>query len=329
MKKIAAFVLVLSILISTLTFYRPVQAATHEVKAKRNNQQCGGSGVSFEPSTITIASGDTITFSVSDYPDTLEIHYFPGGSFTISPGANHTTSALVISVPNYYATAPSDGCQKGTGSVTVQENTSPPPPAPTPTALALAAPPTTPTPPPPTPNSPPAALKLDLLSVDGDKIDTSKPISLDKSKPLKLSGYTIANGVVNLIIHSAIRNEIARADASGYWSFVIENLEPGNHTVDATVTDQTTHQSSPSTTLIKFAVTGEPGATKSTKAGNSSLQNSKKAGSSPLLLVSAGILSLALVGGGIFWFIKRPKKPTKPADPIAPQLPPTQIAPTS
>jgi plastocyanin len=76
MKKIAASALVLSILISTLTFSRPVHAATHAVTAGSNGPGCNDGGY-FTPSSITIASGDTITFSVpanDPYAPGLMVH---------------------------------------------------------------------------------------------------------------------------------------------------------------------------------------------------------------------------------------------------------------
>jgi hypothetical protein len=334
MKKIAASALVLSILISTLTFSRPVHAATHNVTAKSNGTQCSDGG-SFDPAAITIASGDTITFSVPNsdpYKPGLEIHNFPGGSFTLVPGGPpHTTPALVISVPNYYATWPSSGCQKGTGSVTVQQQTTPPPtPPPPPTATPPAA--ATPAPsgaPPSSPtntNKPPDALKLDTAAINGDKVDISKPIKVSQSQPLTISGNTIPNGTVNLTIHSIARNELARANEDGFWTFTIMDLEPGDHTIDASVTDLSTHLTSANATLLKFAVSRETAVSNKTASTLNTKPAPKTSSLSKIITIIVAVIFLAGIDGFVFWSLEIRKKPKKLEVTKAPS--PTEIAPT-
>jgi hypothetical protein len=280
----------------------------------------------FTPSSITIASGDTITFSVpanDPYSAGLEIHNFPGGSFTILPGQSHTTPALVINVPDYYATWPASGCQKGTGSVTVQQNTSPPPPATTPPPVI--------TPPPPATHpqnsvKPPDTLKLDTATVNTDKVDLAKPLKVSQSQPLVISGHTIANGTVNLTIHSVTRNEIVRANDSGFWTFTISNLEPGNHTVDATVTDLSTHLTSTSVTLLKFAVTSEGSAGNQTASIDNTTAAAKKSSSGNIIFAATAALLIAVIDGALFWYLEIRKKAERLEVTEAP--PPTEVAPT-
>jgi hypothetical protein len=327
MKKITVSVVALLILVSSVVPYKHAHATTHNVTGGSNGPSCGGGGY-FTPSATTINAGDTITFSVPSndpYSAGLEIHNFPGGNFTILPGASHTTPALLVSV-SYSATWPSSGCQKGFGSVTVQTPppASAPPPAPTPPPPTAST--TSPAPTPP-PNKPPDTLKIDRATVDGDKVDTSKNISIDVSKSITLSGYTVANGAVNLTIHSVVRNEIARANASGFWSFTISSLEPGNHTVDATVTDLTSHLTSTSTTLLKFAVTGEKDTTSASKNAAASVSQHKKFSLLPIIIAS--VFLIAGLAAAIFWFMKRRKPPKKPKE-VRPTdaPPPAEIAPT-
>jgi hypothetical protein len=333
MKKITVLALVVSILISIGGFRAPALAANHSITGGSNGPGCNDGGY-FTPTNITINSGDTITFSVpanDPYSAGLEIHLFPGGDFTVLPGAggSHTTPPLVIDVPNYYATWPSKpDCKKGTGNVTVVSPTASPPSA-APPAATPPPPPAAPTaPPPPPPLTPPSALKLDKSTVNNDKLDTAKTISVDVSQPVIISGYTIANGIVNLTIHSMVRTEIARANESGLWTFTIKNLEPGEHSVDATVTNPITHQTSPSATLLKFAVTSD--ATASViKQSKVSVAKPKKSNTINLLVVIA-VAALILVVAIFYWFKKnrggKVKNPPPPEIKVTP--PDTVIAPT-
>jgi hypothetical protein len=243
------------------------------------------------------------------------------------PGGTHTTDALLVDV-SYNATWPSTGCQKGSGTVTISHPATPPPaPAPTPPPPAPTPSPTPPPPQPSQPNKPPAALALDKVAVDGDKINTSKPVSVDKSKPVTLSGYTVANGEINLTIHSLVRNEIARANASGLWTYTVSDLDPGNHEIDATVTDPATHLTSAPATLLKFAVTGAAATVNSVNKVQAK-PVTKKNNSHSIAMIVLAILILAAVGGAVFWMLKKRKPPTKPKDQKILAPPPSQIAPS-
>jgi hypothetical protein len=328
MKRNTVVVLTLLVLAAPFVFYKPAHAATYDITAGSNGPGCSDGGY-FTPNAKTINAGDSIKFSVpanDPYSAGLEIHNFPGGNFTILPGQSHTTPALVVSV-SYYATWPSSGCQKGTGNITVQTPAPDPSPPPAQAALPPATAPTSPTPvPPPPPNKPPDILKIDKAMVDGEKIDTAKNITIDVSKSITLSGYTIANGAVNLTIHSAVRNEIARANASGFWTLTVSDLEPGTHTIDATVTDLTTHLSSQSATLLKFAVTGKKAAALVNKSSTISVKPSKN---SPVLLIVIGMALAAGIGAVVFWYINKRNKPKKSKEVMPTQAPPpTEIAPT-
>jgi hypothetical protein len=334
MKKITALVLSLAILTSTVAFYRPAHATSHDIVGGSKGPGCNDGGY-FTPSSITINSGDTITFHVpadDPYLGGIEVHNFPGGNFTIARGSSHTTPPLVIDVPNYYATWPSSGCQKGTGSVSVVSPTSPPPStAPPPAAPAPPPPPpTSPTPVTPTPPPPPSALTLEKATINNDKIDTSKPVSVDVSQPITISGYTIASGVVNLTIHSLVRNEIARANDNGFWTFTITNLEKGDHTVDATVTNPITHQTSPSATLLKFKITGDSSAAAVVNTSAVSIAPPKKSNLNIGLLVVPAVFLLAVAVGVIIWLRKKHANKSKnPPPPQITQTPPDAvIAPT-
>jgi hypothetical protein len=334
MKKTAAAALSLAIIFSAVFFYKPAYAANVKVTAGSNGPLCNSGGY-FSPSgNISVNAGDTITFSVpanDPYSAGLEIHNFPGGSFTILPGDSHATPALEVDIPNFYATWPSSGCQKGSGSVTVRQPVAPPPaaapppPAATPPPAAQATPPPAP---PSQPNKPPAALSLDKANVNSDKIDTSKPVSISESQPITLSGFTVANGVVNLTIHSVVRNEIARANSSGFWSFTIADLEAGAHAVDATVTDPATHLTSPSATLLKFTIKNGAPIPASAQIVTPIQKTQKKSSTSLFLIIFAVLVVLAAIAAAL-WFRNFHKKPKKPQGEFPTQVPPpAEISPS-
>jgi hypothetical protein len=340
MKKITVLAAFLFILTSSVIFSKPAHAATVSIVAGSNGPNCSDGGYfklnGIAVTSIIVTAGDTITFSVpanDPYAPGLEIHNIPGGNFTILPGQSHTTGALLVDIPNLSATWPSSGCQKGSGTVTVKQpvtpppsqspNPTPPPPAPTPTPVAPA-----PVPPPP-PNKPPQILTLDKAALNGEKFDTAKPVTIDVSKSITISGYTIANGVVNLTIHSVVRNEIARANAAGFWSYDISGLEPGNHTIDATVTDLSTHLTSPSTTLLKFAVTEQSANKVSAQPKLQPAATVKNHANKTVQAILLLIVILSAAVAAIYWFKKMHSKPKKPGQQKPTQAPPpTEIAPS-
>jgi hypothetical protein len=139
--KLLKLLLPSSVMLSVLTLPLAAAAATHAVTGGTNGPLCNSGGY-FTPSSITIASGDTITFSVPSndpYSGGLQIHGFPEGNFTVLPGGSHTTTALIANV-NYYGTWPSSGCMKGSGSATVNAPAATPAPGtPAPTQAATTA----------------------------------------------------------------------------------------------------------------------------------------------------------------------------------------------
>jgi hypothetical protein len=342
MKKLTFLLASLCLVVGSLVFSTPAHAATVNVVAGSNGPNCNDGGYfkinNVAVTNIVINSGDSITFSVpanDPYAPGLEIHNIPGGDFTILPGGQpHPTGDLLVDVPNLSATWPSSGCQKGSGTITVKQPATPPPPSTPPTTPPPAPPPPAPIAPapvpPPPPNKPPEAIKIDKVVLDGDKLNTTKPISVDVSKPITISGYTIANGVVNITIHSDVRNEIARANATGFWSLDISGLEPGNHTVDATVTDLSTHLTSASATILKFSVTGENAVAATKVLPKSTYVVAKKSANKTVQFILLAIVALGAACSGAYWFIKKRKMPQKPNNiPPATSPPPTEIAPTT
>lgn len=106
-----------------------------------------------------------------------------------------------------------------------------------------------------TPQPPAAIAESDVsFKIGGQAVDSSKPLVVQSTQPFVLSGKTIPNGIVTLTIHSTPRTATVTADANGNWSYTVTGLEAGEHHAYATVTDPTTKQTSPQTTLASFTV---------------------------------------------------------------------------
>ena len=123
-------VLVVAVAIASAVIWaipQTVDAANTNITGGTNGPNCNSGGY-FTPSSVTINSGDTVTINVpanDPYAGGVQVHGFPGGNFTILPGASHTTAALTANV-SYYGTWPNTGCLKGSGNISVTQPSPPP-----------------------------------------------------------------------------------------------------------------------------------------------------------------------------------------------------------
>ena len=152
-----------------------------------------------------------------------------------------------------------------------------------------------------TPVAAPTAPKLAEVKIDGNTVSTSTPLLIGDSKPLDLSGKTVANGIVTLTIHSTPRTTTATADKNGNWSYSVSGLEPGNHYIDASVTDPKTKKTSPTTKLLSFTVTA---AKLPIPAAN--ITQPKKSKTS--MWIAGGVILLLIVAGATWLIRKRLQK---------------------
>ena len=187
-----------------------------------------------------------------------------------------------------------------------------PAPAQTPSAPTTSAPKTSTTPTPtttptqaPTTNAStaPATPNVSTVMIGNAPADTAKPITLDQSKPLVVSGTTVPNGVVTLTIHSTPKTATITADKDGHWTYTISGLETGDHYVEAAVTDPATNKTSPNTKILAFTLTKAP-----TKIATTATTPKKKQSHAVLIGVIV-ILMLAALGGA--WYVWRRKKSHK------------------
>jgi hypothetical protein len=111
-------------------------------------------------------------------------------------------------------------------------------PKPTPAASALAV-----------PAAPTAAIKVGSLTVKPDEIPTIK-----SGQPVSLSGETVANGVITVYVFSEPKKYTVTADKDGNWSYIVSGLEPGEHHVEAEVTDPATGKTSLRAQVLAFKI---------------------------------------------------------------------------
>lgn len=150
--------------------------------------------------------------------------------------------------------------------------------------------------------APPSALAPDI-KIDGLLVKSEdKPVIKD-NKPIALSGKTVANGVVNIYIFSEPKKYTTSADKDGNWSYEVAGLPPGDHHIEAEVTDPATGKTSPRTQVLAFSVEKDASVTQAANAQKS--ENTSKQTSSLWLIVGSLSAVILLIGSGLFVF-KRP-----------------------
>ena len=330
--------LIIALLLATL---RPayVAAATTAVTGGTNGPLCNSGGY-FTPASVTVASGDTITFSVpadDPYAGGIQINGFPQGSFVVPRGGSVTTDALTADV-SYQGTWPSAlSCIKGSGTITVQaasssssstsgtaSSSSTQTPAPststtTPTSTkhtttyksTTSTPAATTSPASAAQPAVPETVVADTIAVAGKKVTSIQDLTISESQPLILSGTTVPNGKITLTIHSNPTTAAVQADATGKWSYTVTGLQPGLHTINATVTDPATNQTSASSKLLSFTVAAP--ATPATVARPTKNHSAIWFG-----LATAGALLLIVVAAALK--MRKRRAPSSPStlDPLAP-----------
>lgn len=231
-----------------------------------------GSGNIASASTLTHTEGVPITFTLkSTVAETKTVSMMASGM-----GGEYVWGTATVTF-----TAPPKA------SAPVAKPAAPTPTASAPTTTASAA------------SAVPVAPTAASIMLAGETVDTAKPVTVEVSKPLVLSGKTVPNGIVTLTIHSKPRTVTVKADGEGNWSYTVESrtLETGKHTVYAKVTDPVTNQTSPESTLMSFTLAAAKTAAVSAPA--------KKNSSSRLLIPAAVAIALAAAGGGWFFWRRR------------------------
>lgn len=197
-------------------------------------------------------------------------------------------------------------------TITIEDNDSAPAPTPStakpkPTPAPAAAPVTKEVAPPPA--IPVASVKVNDQT---NTVTEGQAPSFEANTPVALSGTTIPNGKVKLYIFSELRTAEVTADAQGNWNYSVADLEPGDHHVEAEVTDPATGKTSPKVELARFKVN----AATTQSSGVTASQGKPKSKVPVIIGVTLGILALA--AGGFFgvrwWRHKKATSRTNPAE---------------
>lgn len=179
------------------------------------------------------------------------VHYVTTGSdgkasFTVASSSEGVKSLKISLAEN--GEANSDDAVAKTLSVTFNapQNTSTTPKKTT----------TTPAPAPqPVEPTPPATPQATTFTVGNEVVADTTKLTFKEDEPFTLKGTTVPNGVVKLFIFSTPREATVTADAQGNWSYVVQDIEAGDHHVEVEVTDPTTQKTSARNTIATFTVT--------------------------------------------------------------------------
>jgi|GEM_PF-2096450 len=124
--------------------------------------------------------------------------------------------------------------------------------------------------------------------------------SYPNDEPIVLSGTTTPNAKVTLYIYSDPITAETTADASGNWTYTINNLAAGDHRVEAEVTDPTTNVKSERSIIAQFSIA---------EAATDTLATSSTKNTNNLYYyIGGGILILLLAGLGVWWFWWRKRR---------------------
>jgi hypothetical protein len=104
-----------------------------------------------------------------------------------------------------------------------------------------------------TDKTPPEAPKASI-QVNGKTFGPGEKVFLQSNQSLKLSGKTVPNGKVTLYLFSDPQVFSTMADPEGYWEYEIASVPPGDHHIEAEVTDPVTNKTSERTYVTDLNV---------------------------------------------------------------------------
>jgi hypothetical protein len=150
--------------------------------------------------------------------------------------------------------------------------------------------------------TPPAALTPESIQVDGKSITADQKVSVLQDKSLTLTGKTVPNGVVTLYIFSEPKKYTVTADKDGNWTYEVSGLEPGDHHVEAEVTDPATGKISARGQVLAFSVEKATVAT----ATSEPINRAPKINTLAIVGAAVGgiVVLMALVAAGLWKFKK-------------------------
>jgi hypothetical protein len=138
------------------------------------------------------------------------------------------------------------------------------------------------------------------------KTGENPSFTFNPEKGVTFSGKTIPNGKVTLYFQSEPFNDTTTADANGVWTYILKrDLGEGEHSLETTVTDPATNQTSDKSPATKFALNYEK-----TDSGTSNEPVTVASANKYLIwyYVGGAILIALAIGAGGFFYLRRKKK---------------------
>lgn len=100
----------------------------------------------------------------------------------------------------------------------------------------------------------PPTMSTTEVNIGGTLVKSGEKPSVKHTEPLVLTGKTVAGGVVNIYVFSEPKKYTVTADKDGNWSHSVSGLPPGDHHIEAEVTDPATGKTSPRAQVLAFRV---------------------------------------------------------------------------
>lgn len=194
---------------------------------------------------------------------------------------------VTFTAPPSSSTPTSSG---NTGSSTTQKKTTQ-----TPTTSASA------------PEAASAPPEMSLVKISDNEVDSTTKTAnstVEEGKPIVLSGKTTPNSKVTLYIYSDPIVVETTSDKDGFWSYEIASLPPGDHRVEAAVTDSA-GKTSGKAEIAKFVVAEAQSVEKTDKVLTPKSNNNML-----YLLIAIGVVLLAVIGGVVF-YVRKKKRPVQ------------------
>lgn len=166
-------------------------------------------------------------------------------------------------------------------------------------------------------------VEIDTITAGGESYDADdEDIEFEHGEPIAISGNTVPNGLVKLYIYSELQEAEVTADSDGNWLYTIEEIESGDHRIEAEVTDPKTNETSERMQIIAFSVEEAQ-----EELDAAPVEEVDESSGSIMPFIFIAIILVAAVAGGIWWYLKKKKSKNNIPDPItpAPEFQPSEI----
>ncbi len=283
---------------SSLTEGGPAQA--YEVKLNDDAEEDVSITTSISGECQLLKSGKGGSGAVVESPNSYLISKGPAGSLYYNvrgvddskPEGNHTCTishSVSTSDPNY------SGKNIPSTTITVIDNDSSPSSAPASSSPESSNTSGNDSSEPTAQNS---TIGLNSIKIGDTEIIKEERIVLGVNEPLKLSGITLPGAKIKLYVFSEPKEYTVTADQEGVWSIEISGLEPGEHHVEAELTDPSTGKTSNREQVLSFSVADQLPST-------DIIATSEDDDSFSIMIVVAVLTAIFAIAVAYLYFFKR------------------------